>query len=91
MLSQIGLENNFDIQIAGNKQKIAAHDHTLGHAGFLPTIDASLSEDLDKQHWDIQRELRLTPSAKIVLNWTIFDGLGMFFAYQRLGKLAAAR
>ena len=46
---QIGLENNFDIRIADNKQKIAAHDHTLGHASFLPTIDASLSEDLDSR------------------------------------------
>jgi len=38
---QLGLKNNFDIQIARNNAEIAENNKTLGTSGLLPTPDAN--------------------------------------------------
>ncbi|MBR5333536.1 MAG: TolC family protein, partial [Alistipes sp.] len=38
---EIGLQNNYDLQIVRNKQQIADNNATMANAGMLPTLDLS--------------------------------------------------
>ena len=96
----IGLEHNFDIQIARNNVKIASNNNGLGLSGFLPKVDVSakLAEtdnktDLDKppvvSNSDISNK-----NAEVSLNWVLFDGFNMFVnknRYTELKKLTEAQ
>lgn len=92
----IGLENNYGIQISRNSVDIAENNHSIGNAGFLPVLDASASrtERIEDSEFQAGGESRITNGAEssttnaaINLNWTLFDGLRMFSAYDRLGQL----
>ncbi len=95
----LGLEGNYDLQIVRNNEAIAENNLTLGNAGFLPTLDAGgrisqrivnseqvfFSRPDDPQ---IREDAKSTStSANAALNWTIFDGFGMFVRYGRLQDL----
>ncbi len=94
---QIGLENNYNIRIARNNVGIAENNHSLGNAGFLPTVDVLASRDFDIQDSELNfasgdnqivngaRSNSLAASA--LLNWTIFDGGRMFVTYERLAEI----
>lgn len=92
----IGLENNYGIDISRNSVELAENNHSLGNAGFLPVIDATASriESVEDSEFQAGGESRITEGAEssttnaaINLNWTLFDGLRMFSAYDRLGRL----
>lgn len=92
----IGLENNYGIQISRNAVEQAENNHSIGNAGFLPMIDATASrtESIQDSEFQAGGESRVTNGAEssntnaaINLNWTLFDGLRMFSAYDRLGQL----
>ncbi len=80
------LANNFDIQIARNKQKIASENHHIGKAGFLPSLDANFG--LHKEHptWPKQHAEEARLSTDVGLRWIVFNGMQRVFAYQQLGK-----
>jgi len=90
----IGLENNFDIKISEKILDIAENNNTVGNAGFLPTVDLSGTrrytlENTNQTFANNQEQSRngaksnsLSGSANI--NWTIFDGAGMFHRKHRL-------
>lgn len=95
----IGLEGNYELQIVRNNEAMAENNLTLGNAGFLPTLDAEgrvskrivNSEQIffsrpDEPQVRDNAESSST-SANAVLNWTIFDGFGMFVRYSRLRDL----
>jgi outer membrane protein len=94
---QTGLENNYGIRISANIHGQAANNHSLGNAGFLPSLGISASqvetiEDSDQEFADgttqENRGARNTSqNAALELDWTIFDGLQMFHRYDRLGML----
>ncbi len=94
---QIGLDNNFGVQISQNLQQQAANNHSLGNAGFLPSLDltASRNESLEDSEFESAAGDSQTntgarsssTSASLNLNWTLFDGLQMFTEYDRLGRL----
>lgn len=93
----IGLENNYGIQISRNEVEQAENNHSIGNAGFLPVIDAtgSRTESIQDSEFQAGGESRVTNGAEssntnaaINLNWTLFDGLRMFSAYDRLGQLS---
>ena len=96
----IGLDNNFEIKIAGKDQLINKNNNTLGNAGFLPIVD--LNADKNFQVQDVDLEIQgpdgIFPvsdegaqsdrfNAGASFNWTIFDGFGMFMTRERLIEL----
>ncbi len=93
------LENNFQIRIAKNSAEIAQNNNSLGNAGFLPVITAQGAWDNSIQNTeqefasgDTQSRNGATReqlSAGADLTWTLFDGLSMFAARERLMGLSA--
>lgn len=94
---RIALENNFDIRIAANNLKIDRNNVTYGNAGFLPSVGADFSnnnsiEDSRQERSDgTVREGNGVKSSGtnygVGLNWTIFNGFGMFVRYDQLKAL----
>lgn len=94
---QVGLENNFDIRIARNNVDIAQNNHSLGNAGFLPTVDVQARRDFDIQDSQLEFEngnnqivngaRSNSLAASALLNWTIFDGGRMFVTYEKLAEI----
>jgi outer membrane protein TolC len=97
---QLGLENNFNIRIAGNNVAIAENNYTLGNAGFLPTVDLAASQNYDVQDSELNfasgdnqvvngaRSNNFNAAA--LLNWTVFDGTRMFTTYDKLAEIKQA-
>lgn len=97
---RIGLQNNYDIQIANRREAIAENNVTLGNAGFLPNVDARASRTFTENN--ARQRFQNGPdrvrngassnnlNSSVNLNWTIFDGLGMFINYDRLKALEKA-
>lgn len=85
---RIALENNFDIRIASNNLKIDQENNSLGNAGVLPTVAATVAQDNSIQNTEQVRangEVLSLDDARnrslnygVQLNWTIFDGFRMF-------------
>jgi len=97
----LGLQNNFDIRIARNQQKIAENNTGKGLAGFLPKVDlnGTISQVDNKQELDLpvvtsNNDIN-SLNAEVVLNWTLFDGFKMFVnnstfkSQAELGKMQA--
>jgi len=91
---ELGLKNNYDIQIARNNARISDNNRGKGLAGFLPTLDVSGGYNLT----DSDQDVDLPPSsstfdvdnlsADVTLSWTLFDGFRMFANRQRYNELA---
>ncbi len=94
---QIGLENNYALRIIRNQEEISNNNHTLGNAGFLPSLD--LEGSYKGSLMDTENELsdgsttsyngqhNNNLNAGLALNWTVFDGLKMQASYARLMEL----
>lgn len=107
---QLALEKNYSIRIAGQNREIAGNNLTLGNAGFLPNVSATLNrsntyfERFQQERASFNNDSTGTITSTqdfsentntafnygASLNWTIFDGMGMFIAYDQLGELKAA-
>ncbi|MCU0645315.1 MAG: TolC family protein [bacterium] len=91
---EIGLKNNYDIQIARNTAEIARNSAGLGTSGFLPTVDAlgnyrlSSSEQETNSPIGFGNSTSENLSGSIALNWTLFDGFQMFANRSRFNELA---
>ncbi len=95
------IENNYNIRISKNLQKISDNNVTPGNAGMLPTVDlnAGYSGTLNNtSQFPADGSETITNNginntslnAGVNLNWTIFNGFGMFVNYQRLKELQQA-
>jgi outer membrane protein TolC len=96
---QLGLQNQFSIQIAKKREKIAANDNTLGNAGFLPTITGTTTKNyaisgLNQEFFGglraplNQSGVRSNSSnAGMAMAWTLYDGKGMFILKDRFSEL----
>lgn len=97
---KIALENNYAIQVAKNDAAIAANNNRAGAAGMLPVVTGTATQDNQvvdtrqkflsgsENNRDGAKSNSLT--ANVELGWTIFDGLKMFAAKNRLEELQAA-
>jgi outer membrane protein TolC len=94
---EIGLEQNFSVRLARNNEAIAENNHSLGNAGFLPTIDLRGQQSGSVNNTDQnlagggRNELRgihnTGSSASVSLGWTVFDGFRVQTTYDRLEAL----
>ena len=95
---QIGLENNYSILLARQEEQIAKNNVTPGNAGMLPSISgsgsANKSIESNRQKMtdgSVNRTSNANTaaySAGLSLNWTVFDGMGMFATYEKLKELS---
>ncbi|SMO32591.1 TolC family protein [Gracilimonas mengyeensis] len=93
---RLGMEKNFAIRIAENNARIADNNASIGNAGFLPvvTADGSINERIEDNTTvygspsipDRNDEGARTTvyNYGIDATWTLFDGLTMFAAFDRL-------
>lgn len=94
---QIALENNHGVRIARNAAAMAKLGNNPGAAGLLPSVTASGNFSMDQagtkqvfftgetrqaDHADAQ-----TLGGLVELDWTLFDGLSMFAAKDKLQAL----
>lgn len=91
-----GLENNYGIKIFENNLSVAENNMTRGNAGFLPAINlsGSRSESVEDSEFSAGGQSQTTngarsttTSASVNINWTLFDGFGMFRTYDLLGVI----
>ncbi len=91
---EIALKNNYGIQIANNNVKVSTNNTKIYNTGFLPTISTTAGANYRNENQEITRQDGNTTSvegavtksynASVNLNYTIFDGLGRKYNYQRL-------
>lgn len=94
---KIALENNYDIKLSRNELKIDELNNSIGNAGMLPAVNATITNsnsilnttqtqsDGTKKTLDGARNMNL--SYGVGLDWTIFDGMKMFAKKEQLNIL----
>ena len=92
---EIGIAENFQMQIARNNLSIARNNQTLGNAGFLPVLEGTttLTERVEDSEFSAGGNDRTTEGARsssrnatLQARWLIFDGLRMFYERDLLGE-----
>jgi outer membrane protein len=91
------LENNYEIKIAENNVKISETNVSIGNAGMLPRITASVVDNNGIQNLSQTRldgTVNSLDNAKnsslnygLGLDWTIFDGFKMYAKHHQLKVL----
>ncbi|GAA4370842.1 TolC family protein [Hymenobacter saemangeumensis] len=95
---RLGLENNFGVRISREDERVAGNNVTRGNAGQLPSVNGNFSRTFSQNNVRQESSARPEPSiannaqsnflnANVAATWTIFDGMGMFIAYDRLKTL----
>ena len=96
---ELSLKQNFGIKVASTRKKIGENDNTLGNAGFLPTVTGQASKNysiskIDQEFFGGVRDPLRQSGVKnnngnlgVNVVWTLFDGMGMFIARDRLAEL----
>ena len=92
-----GLQHNYGILISRQDERIAQNNVTRGNAGQLPSITGNLTRTFNNNNISQRfggNDPRIINGAtsnafntNVTLGWTIFDGFGMFIAYDRLQRL----
>ena len=92
-----GLENNYSIIVASNRQTISDNNFSTGNAGFLPSLDFSsrysgtvntTDQRLADGGDNISRGIHnRTTTAGVSLSWTIFQGFNVMTTYKKLNEL----
>lgn len=94
---EIALKNNYHILLSKNNSTIAQNNVTLGNAGFLPQVTGDYTTTRSIQNTkqtrndgtvnNIHGAKNSSTSYGPNLNWTIFNGFGMFANYDELKQL----
>jgi len=94
---RIALENNYDIKISANDLKVDQTNVTIGNAGMLPKVTATVVDNNGIQYSSQTRSdgtVNTLDNAKnnslnygVGLGWTIFDGFRMFARYDQLKEI----
>ncbi|MEO9479443.1 MAG: TolC family protein [Maribacter dokdonensis] len=91
---KITVKNNYQIITAANNLKIDSVSVSPGFAGMLPTLEASIEDNNSVQNLSqtrtdgsqVEQDNAKNNSLDygVTLDWTLFDGLSMFAAYDQL-------
>lgn len=81
------LENNYDIRIVKENQRIAEITNDWGTAGRYPYINLSLGDDNSYNINESENVVANRFSAGAALNWTLFDGYSVRINKQRFEEL----
>ncbi|MBD2721909.1 TolC family protein [Hymenobacter armeniacus] len=91
------LQHNFGILLARQDEAIAENNVTRGNAGQLPSLTGNLTRTFNNNNINQkfgENDPRIVNGAtsnafntNVTLGWTVFDGFGMFIAYDRLKTL----
>lgn len=94
---EIGLQNNYSIQIANNSKDIAEKNKEAAISGLMPKVDASAGinkSSVDTRQVFVTGVVQERENAKstqqtagLQLSWVLFDGLKMFASYERVKEL----
>jgi outer membrane protein TolC len=94
---RITLERNYDIRISSNNLQIDKNNVNRANAGMIPaltgnftnsqTLQNSRQERADGQVTERNNARGSNLNYGVSLNWTIFDGFGMFARYDQLKEL----
>jgi outer membrane protein TolC len=92
-----GLEKNFSILIARNREEISSNNYSAGNAGFLPSLNLSSSyggtventtQELTAGGENVTKGINNTSgNAAVTLGWTIFQGFSAHTTYKKLNEL----
>lgn len=93
---EIALKNNYNIKLSQNNAAIAKNNVTPGNAGMLPNVTGDFTSSNSIQNTvqtradntvnRISRANNTGINYGVNLNWTIFDGFGMFANYDALKR-----
>jgi outer membrane protein TolC len=93
----IALERNYDIRLVSNDVEISKNNVSRANAGMLPRVTGDFSTNTTISNTTQTQSSGLEVTRKGAknsnlnygpsLNWTIFDGFGMFTTYDRLKEL----
>ena len=91
------LQHNYGILLSRRDEQIADNNVTRGNAGQLPNISGNLTRTFNNNNITStigSNEPRVINggtsnllNTNVTLGWTLFDGFGMFIAYDRLKTL----
>ena len=96
---RMALQENHGIRVAQNNEAIAENNATPGNAGLLPRVDVSAGANYTNSNTRLEFFSPDTPpieqnganansqNAAIALSYTLFDGLGTIYNFQRLKAL----
>ncbi|WP_244228792.1 TolC family protein [Mucilaginibacter endophyticus] len=93
---EIALKNNYNIKLSQNNSTIASNNVTAGNAGMLPQLNGNFTDNNSRQStkqtlntgkYNNINAHNSNNSYGVNLNWTIFDGFGMFANYDQLKQL----
>lgn len=94
---KIALENNYEIKIAANDLKMDQTNNSIGNAGMLPKLTASIIDNNNLQNISQTRSDGTVNSLNngksnslnygVGLDWTVFDGMKMFAKREQLQEL----
>ena len=93
-----GLDQNFQLRIVRNQERIANQNATRANAGYLPKVNLNAgysgslqsSKSTPRQTGQSQKDansLNHNVNAGVFAEWTIFDGLKIQTNYKRLQEL----
>lgn len=93
----VAMQNNYEIRLLKNDSAVFALNNSYAYAAFLPRVNASsavlfnnnnlkqkLADGTERKQNGIQSN---NENASINLNWTLFNGFGMFATRKRLAEL----
>lgn len=90
----IGLSNNFSIQIEEERKIQATNNNTWGQAGALPSVILNASQGFSNTNIDNPASFLSSGSIKssslnpsLAINWTLFNGFNVKMTKERLGLL----
>lgn len=83
----IGLENNYDLKMQRNEEKIAEINNAWGNTGIVPSVSftAAANESFNYNSTENYRQQTLVPD--LSLNWVFFDGFSARINKQKYEEL----